>query len=133
MAQSLTPEIISTAIDGLTAKQQAIGLQIAELRAMLPGASSDGNTSVTGNTAPAGRRGGKRVISAEARKRMAEAQRRRWATAEGESQPAASAPAAAPTKKRKLSPDGRRAIVAALKKRWAAKRAAAKKSSKGAR
>ena len=127
MGQTLTPEIVRAAIDGLTAKQEAIGRQITELRSMLPGSSSDANT------AQAKQRGGKRVLTAEARKRMAEGQRRRWAAARGESQPAASAPAPARRKKRKLSPEGRRAIVAALKKRWAATRAAAKKSGKGAR
>src|SRR5262249_14864603 len=117
MTQTLTPEIITAAIEGLTARQESIGRQITELRAMLPGSRSDSNR------APSEQRGRSR-LSPEARERIAEAQRRRWAAARGESQPAASAPAKAP-KKRRLSSEGRRHIQEALRKRWAAKRAEA--------
>ena len=66
---------------------------------------------------------GKRTMSAEARARIAAAQRARWA----KSKAAAKAPVASPTKKKgKLSPEGRAKIVAALKARWAAKRAGKK-------
>jgi hypothetical protein len=63
-------------------------------------------------------------MSAAARKRIGDAQRKRWAASKGEST-SASKPRTKP--KRELSAAGRAAIVAALKKRWAAKRAAAKK------
>jgi hypothetical protein len=61
-------------------------------------------------------------MSAAARKRIGDAQRKRWAETGAKT---ASETAAKP--KRKLSATGRAAIVAALKKRWALKRAAAKK------
>ena len=66
-------------------------------------------------------------MSAAARKRIRDAQRKRWAESKKESAP--SSPLA-PRPKRRLSAAGRAAIVAALKKRWAAKRAAAKKAAK---
>jgi hypothetical protein len=126
MAQTLTPEVISAAIDGLTAKQEAIGRQIAELRTMLPGASSDGNASETSPALSRNKRGGKRVLSPEARKRIAAAQRARWAKARGESQPAQTVAAAARKPKRKLSAAARARLVANLKKARAAKAAKAK-------
>ena len=60
----------------------------------------------------------KRVLSAAAKKRIAAAQRKRWAAFHKQK-----AKAAKP--KRRLSEAGRKAIVDALKKRWAAKRGAA--------
>ena len=61
------------------------------------------------------RRSGRRTMSADARKRIAEAQRRRWAKAKGSG------------RKRTLSPAARRRIVAAQKARWAKFRAEKKK------
>src|SRR5215472_8665774 len=101
MAQTLTPEIITAAIDGLTAKQEVIGRQIAELRAMLPGASSDGNASDINRVPSTKKRGGRRPLSPEARERIAAAQRARWAAARG-GKPKASAPAKPARKKRRL-------------------------------
>ena len=63
------------------------------------------------------RRSGRRGMSPEARARIAEAQRRRWAKVKG---------AAGKTGKRALSPAARRRIVAAQKARWAKFRAAKK-------
>ena len=128
MAQTLTPEVLTAAIDGLTAKQEAIGRQIAELRAVLSSASPDGNASDTNPAPSRSKRGGKRVLGPEARERIAAAQRARWAAARGE-KPQTSAPAKAARKKRRLSPEGRKAIQEALRKRWAAKRAEAAQPS----
>jgi hypothetical protein len=105
-----TSEIIEAAIDGLEAKKRHIDGQIAELRAM-----------ITSATAP-GPRVGKRKFSPAARRRMREAQQRRWAKVKGESATASVAKASRPD--RRLSAAGRKAIVDALKKRWAAKKAA---------
>src|SRR5689334_12383334 len=122
MAQQLTREIIEAAIEGLTAKQDAIGRQIAELRAMSPGVSSGRDATSQANRATSSkRRGSKRVLSAEARERISAAQRARWAAARGEAPSSAPAPAKAP-KKRRLSPEGRRNIQEALRERWAQKR-----------
>ncbi len=58
---------------------------------------------------------GRRTLSADARRRIAEAQRRRWAKVKG--RPGSKNP------KRVLSPAARRRIVAAQKARWAKFRA----------
>ena len=73
MPKQLTPEIISAAIDGFEQQQLRIDIQIAELRAMLPGGSTQ--TAATSEV-PTGKR---KKFSAAARKRMKEAQQRRWA------------------------------------------------------
>jgi hypothetical protein len=64
----------------------------------------------------------KRVVSAAARRRMARAQRARWAKARGKSQAAGKAISAAPVK-RTLSVQARRKIAAAQRARWAQVRA----------
>jgi hypothetical protein len=111
--QKFNTAILLAAIEGFEQQKVRIDAQIAELRAMLPG------QPVVTPDAPIAKR---RPMSAAARKRMSDAQRKRWAG----SSPALVTPE--PTKpKRKLSATGRAAIVAALKKRWAAKKAAALK------
>src|SRR5262245_60206982 len=111
VSTKLSPEIIVAAIAGFESQRQHIDSQIADLRAMLNGGQPD--------TGAASHHGQHRKVSAAARKRMAEGQGRRWAAAQGVSEPATSRP----KRKRRLSAAGRAAIVAALKKRWALKRA----------
>jgi hypothetical protein len=120
MPTKLTPEIISAAILGFEQKKRQIDEQIAELRAMLSGGSTP--TADTPEATP----GKRKKRSAAVRRKMALAQKARWAKIKGESGKAASAPAKAPKAKRKLSAAGRAAIVAATKKRWAAVKAAKK-------
>jgi len=115
----LTNKIIAAAIEGFEAQKQRIDGQIAELRAMLSG----GSTETAAATEPTIRRRSK--MSAAGRARIAEAQRKRWAASRGQSE---SAPPAQSKPKRKLSAAGKAAIVAALKKRWALKRAEAAKA-----
>lgn len=72
--------------------------------------------------------GTKRQMSAAGRRRIAEAQRARWAKLRKPPQPAvransATIPSVARPAKRKLSPAGRRRIIAAAKARWARVRA----------
>jgi hypothetical protein len=113
VSTTLRPEIINAAIQGFEAQRQHLDAQIGELRALLNGAQP----KAVGEP----QEGIRRKVSAAARKRMAEGQRKRWAAAKGTSEPAM----AQPTKrKRRLSTAGRAAIVAALKKRWANKKAA---------
>ena len=108
-------EIIQAAIEGLEAKKQRIDEVIAQIRERMNGGSS------ASTPASSAAKNGRRTMSAEARKRIAEAQRKRWA-AKRASEPTA-APAAKPSK-RHISPEGKRRIIAATKKRWAAYRAA---------
>ena len=117
----LTNEILTAAILGFEEQKRRIDAQILELRAMLSGGTSK-PTAIA--EVPKRKR---RKMSAAARKRMAEAQRKRWAASKSTSTtPEATKP------KRKLSAAGRAAIVAATKKRWAAKRAEAAKAQPGA-
>ena len=115
--QTLTPNLINAAIEGFESQKRRIDEQIAELRAMLSGGRAEATT--VAESSPRKRR----TLSAAARMRIADAQRKRWAATRKESEPAADVEAAKP-KRRKLSAAGRRNIVAATKKRWAAVRAA---------
>jgi hypothetical protein len=125
-APKLTNEIIIAAIAGFESQKTRIDAQIAELRAMLPVGRVE---SVGIQKAPGG---GRRKMSAAARKRMKEGQQRRWARIRGESEPAAKSNTPGPSKpKRKLSAAGRAAIVAALKKRWREKKAGANATADG--
>jgi hypothetical protein len=114
MSTKLSPEIIVAAITGFESQRQHIDSQIADLRAMLNGGRPD--------TVAPSYNSQRRKVSAAARKRMAQGQRRRWAAARGASEPATPQ---MPKLKRRLSAAGRAAIVAALRKRWALKRAVA--------
>ena len=121
--QKLTAEIIHAAIEGFESQKRRIDSQIEELRQLLNGGSAD-----TGpESGPPAR---KRKISAAGRRRMAAAQKARWAKIRGEAEPASSLAATKPARqKRKLSAAGRKAISEATKRRWAAKRAEAQSKS----
>ena len=121
MPTNLTPEIIIAAILGFEEQKRHIDTTIAGLRAVLSGGPAEPASSLE---APKRKR---RNMSAAARARIAEAQRKRWAASKKTSQP--STPAAAPKPKRRLSAAGRKAIIAATKKRWALKRAEAAKAA----
>jgi hypothetical protein len=123
-AQKLTAEIIVAAIDGFEAQKGRIDAQIAELRAMLPGGRTE---PVETSDAPKAKR---RKMSAAARKRIGDAQRKRWAGSKGESESPSETITAKP--KRKMSAAGKRAIAEATKKRWAAFHAAKKTAAKKA-
>ena len=96
------------------AQEIRIDGKIAELRAMLSGGDPEAAAPQETSTR-------KRTVSAGARRRMAIAQKKRWAAIKGVAESAAPKEAAKP--KRKLSAAGRKAIIAATKKRWALKRA----------
>src|SRR5215470_13852806 len=126
--QKLTPEIITAAIEGFESQKRRIDDQIAELRAMLPGGSAE--TAATPE-APTRKR---RKFSAATRRRMKQAQQRRWQRVRGESEPTAPAATPEPSKpKRRISEEGMKRIIAATKKRWALKRAEAAKAQPTAR
>ena len=118
--QKLTAEILTAAIEGFEQQKLRIDAQIAELRAMLPGGQTEPDATPD---APKGKR---RTLSAAARKRIGDAQRKRWAESKGPSEPQSqpAGPSEAPKRKRKMSAAGRRAIAEATRKRWAAFHAA---------
>ena len=116
MPKKLSEAIVKAAINGFEVQKARLNEQIAELRAMLSGSSN--------GTAAAPEPARKRRMSAAARKRIAMAQRARWARDRGES--VSSAPAMkTPKKKRRISPEGLKRIIAATKKRWRLQKAAA--------
>ncbi len=122
----LDQNVLRAALEGLEAQRQRIESQIAEVRRMLRTRSA---TNPTASAEPTP--GQRRTLSTAARKRIAEAQRKRWQEFHKKSgQPAMAQKSAAPTRKRKLSAAGRRAISEATKKRWAAARAAKKAQAK---
>jgi hypothetical protein len=92
----------------------------------------DGRFSLAGGAASSStggaRRGGRRTMSAEARERIAAAQRARWAKQNGgkTESPKGASNGAAEKPKRKMSAAGRKAIAEAARKRWAAAKAAGK-------
>jgi len=88
----LNSSIIEAAIVGFEHKKTQIDNQIAELRAMLSGGPAE--TAATPEATP----GKRKKFSAAARRKMALAQKARWAKIKGETAPAA--PATAPTERR---------------------------------
>ena len=107
------PEILDAAIEGFELRKVRIDEQIAQVRQL-----QNGDQPVAAGTSEP-QKPPRRKMSAATRKRMGEAQRKRWTTksvVETASKTTSKA-------KRRLSAAGRAAIVAALKKRWAAKKA----------
>ncbi|MGA3236159.1 MAG: hypothetical protein ABSG03_07650 [Bryobacteraceae bacterium] len=119
MPTKLDHDVLAAAIEGFEAKKKHIDSQIAEIRQMLGGGSAE-----PAATPEPGRK--RRKMSAAGRKRIAEAQRKRWAASrKGSVAPAKAVKPEAQKPKRKLSAAGRKRIIEATKKRWAAVRAAA--------
>src|ERR1035437_9351120 len=112
----LTPEIITAAVEGFEQQKLRIDAQIAELRQMLTGTPTDPAAT------PESPKGKRRKMSAAARKRIGDAQRKRWAESKGEAESPSKTATAKP--KRKMSAAGRKAISEATKRRWAAFHAA---------
>ncbi len=119
----LTNEIITAAIEGFESQKHRIDGQIAELRAMLPG----GRTEPVAT--PEMPRGKRKKFSAAARKRMKEAQQRRWAKIRGESEPSAPTTPEPEKPERRISEEGMKRIIAATKKRWRLQKAGTKAKS----
>jgi len=123
MPTKLTPEIITAAILGFEHQKTQIDNQIAELRSMLTGSEPTAAT-------PEGTPSTRKKRSAAVRRKMALAQKARWAKIKDESAKPAPAPAEAPKAKRKLSAAAKVKLVANLKKARAAKAAKAKSATK---
>jgi len=115
--QKLDRSILEAAIVGFESQKQQIDIRIAELRQMLSGGPTQ--TAATPQ-APAR----KRKLSAAAQRRMAIAQRKRWAKIRGESELSAPATPEPPKEKRRISEAGMQRIIAATKRRWRLAKAA---------
>src|SRR5437870_13131843 len=113
---TVTDELLTAALAGYQAELDRIDGKIGEIRRMLGDRANHVGTASDG-TRP------KRTFSAASRRKMATAQKARWAGIKKSSEPPQ---VAQPKKKRKMSAAGKAAIVAAVKKRWAAVRAAKK-------
>jgi len=120
MPTKLTPEIITAAILGFEEQKRHIDTQIGELRAVLAG----GPTEPAATPEPPTRK--RKRFSAASRRKMAMAQKARWAKIKGEPEPSAPAKPEAPKPKRRISKEGMARIIAATKKRWRLQKAAAK-------
>ena len=126
--QKFSSEVLTAAIVGFEAQKIRIDAQIAELRQMLAGGRTE--TAAPSDTPKRKRR---RKLSAAVRKRIGEAQRKRWAESKGQSEPLPQAVTSeAPKAKRKLSAAGRKRIIEANQRRWAAAKAAKKAAPKKA-
>ena len=107
-------EILEAALIGFQHQRDQIQQKIAELRSRVGGPPASGPApAAAASKAPTGK---KRTMSASARRRIALAQKKRWAAFKAQHKTAA----APKPQKRKLSAAGRARIVAATKKRWAA-------------
>jgi hypothetical protein len=120
----LTAEIINAAVEGFEQQKLRIDAQIAELRAM----HHVGPTETA--AAPELPKGKRRKMSAAARKRIGDAQRKRWAESKKESAPSSPVAPEAAKPKRKLSAAGKKAIAEASRRRWARVRAEAATAAK---
>ena len=117
----LNRNVIEAAILGFQHQKTQIDVQIAELKSMLNGGTAE--TAATPEAAP----GKRKIFSAAARRKMAAAQKARWAKIKGEAEKPAPAPA--PKAKRKLSAAAKAKLVANLVK---ARRAKARKMKSAA-
>lgn len=110
-------ELLKAALIGFQQMRDHVEQKIADLRSRINGGrgSRPASPGAPDSSAPV-----KRTMSAAARRRIALAQKKRWAAYKATRGKAA----AAKPKKRILSAAGRARIVAATKKRWAAFRKA---------
>jgi hypothetical protein len=118
--------LLAMALVGYEAEIGKINAAIREIQAKLGHRAPGRPKAATDGAAPA-----KRVMSAAGRKRIAAAQRKRWAVVrKSQAQGKSTAMAAAPKKKRKMSAAARKRIGDAARKRWAAQRKAVGKKTK---
>jgi hypothetical protein len=121
MPTKLDNDILAAAIEGFEDQKKRIDAQIAEIRQLLAGGATEPTAKPES--------GKRRKVSAAGRKRMAEAQRKRWAAKKVSGRGHESAKRESQKPKRKLSAAGRKRISEATKKRWALIKAAASKAA----
>jgi hypothetical protein len=107
--------------DELQSKRKELQHELSRIEAAISALSGLGRTSGTVNSSPAGGTG-RRVLSLGARRRIAAAQRARWAKVRAQKK-GAPAVATSSRKHRVMSVDARRRIAAAQRARWAKVRA----------
>ena len=122
----ISVEVLAAALAGLELQRERIDGHIAQIREMLgrrgPGRPrKEPKVGLVSQGQPTGRPD-RRRFSAQARARMAEAQRKRWAATKRNVQ----AQGAPVNTKRHLSAEARGKMAAAARKRWAAARKAKK-------
>ncbi len=113
---------LDNALRELREKRSQAQVEIDKLDQIISGIESLNGAGASGNTTQA-----KRIISAASRRKMALAQKARWASVRKQSRPTlvAKSTGSAPAK-RTISAAGRRRIAAAQRARWAKVRAAKK-------
>ena|ERR1700722_14109918 len=123
---------LTSFVSELKARRTSLVDELSNIEATLSHlARLDGRSNHTGPASTGGPdTKTKRIISAASRRKMALAQKARWANIHKKSQPIAVAKTTSPTPaKRKISAAGRKRIAAATRARWAAFRAAKKKAA----
>jgi len=112
-------DLLAMALVGYKAEIARIEAAMADLKARLGGGPA---------SSPAATPAGKRTLSASARRRIAAAQKKRWAVIKNAKATPKATPAEKP--KRKMSAAARKRIGDAARKRWADLRKAAGKKGK---
>lgn len=108
----LTNDILAAAIEGYGLQKKRIDDKIAEIRQLL------GDEPTEASVTPEATVQKRKKFSAAARRKMAEAQRARWARIKGTSESPSPATPAAPKARRKISAEGLKRIALAQKERW---------------
>jgi hypothetical protein len=126
MAKESDTELLKAALFGYQVQSERLEATIADIKAQLGhrGPGRRPKVATNGSEQPAPK---KRTMSASARKRIALAQKKRWATYhEQQSEPTKPAK----RKKRKMSAEGKARIAEATKARWEAYRKAKAKAQR---
>ena len=114
---------LANVLQELRAERKQMQLQVEKLdQAISVIESLNGSVTLQNSNQPT------RIISAASRRKMARAQKARWAKARENSQPMAQTTSAAPVK-RIMSASARRKIAAAQRARWAKVKAQQKKAA----
>ena len=126
---------LANALQQLRAERRVAQLQMEKLDQAiaviesLNGTGASGKVSHPTRITSASASAPTRIISAASRRRMARAQRARWARAKKESQPIAIVKTTPVPVKRTMSPAARRKIAAFQKARWAKLKSGQKKAA----
>jgi hypothetical protein len=118
---TISQDILRAALSGLQFEKQRIENSIAEVQSMLDGGSRKATApETTPSVSEEAPKIGRHKRSAAVRRRMAEAQRARWAAIKGTSEPPspATTPEAAPPKRKKFSAATRRKMAESQRLRY---------------